>query len=75
MEKSVGFNLLTTIELNCLRGVAEAKSELEVGLECELNPAEVSSIISTVVIKLNCPNRVAAIAKAARLGLLRFDEK
>lgn len=75
MEKSIGFNLLTTIELKCLRGVAEAKLELEIAGECELSPAEVSSIISKAVIKLNCPNRVAAIAKAARLGLLRFDEK
>lgn len=75
MGNVVSFASLNHIELRCLRQVAEGKSETEIGAQLELPSSEVASTLSNVLIKLDCPNKIAAIAKAARLGLLAFENK
>ncbi|MEM5473266.1 LuxR C-terminal-related transcriptional regulator [Hoeflea sp. AS60] len=69
MEIVTGFSPLTRSELNCLGRCAEGKTDAEIGAELELAPSEVASLITIAVLKLNCPNRLAAMAKATRLGL------
>jgi len=70
MENVVGFAPLTNLELSCLRRCADGKTAAEIGKEQGLATSEVASLLSIVQMKLKCPNRLSAIAKAARLGLL-----
>lgn len=61
---------LTRTELACLRRCAEGWTDTEIGAELELTSGEVNSVLSVVMLKLRVPNRMAGLAKAARLGLL-----
>ncbi len=70
MENIVGFAPLTNLELSCLRRCADGKTDAEIGTEHGVASSEVASLLSIVRMKLKCPNRLSAIAKAARLGLL-----
>ena len=65
---------LTRTELNCLRRCAEGRTDSEIGIELELSAGEVASVLSVVMLKLHVPNRMAGLAKAARLGLLSTDK-
>ena len=65
-----GFPPLTRTELSCLRRCAEGRTDQEIGRELELTSSEVASVLSVVMLKLRTPNRMAGLAKAARLGLL-----
>lgn len=70
MEFVSGFSPLTRTELSCLRWCAEGKTDTQIGAEFELTSSEVASLLSIVLMKLKCPNRFAAMAKAIRLGLM-----
>lgn len=70
MENVVGFSPLQNLELRCLCGCADGKTDAEVGTELGLASSEVAALLTIVRMKLKCPNRLSAIAKAARLGLL-----
>ena len=61
---------MTRTELSCLRRCAEGRTDQEIGRELELTSSEVASVLSVVMLKLRTPNRMASLAKAARLGLL-----
>lgn len=71
MENIVGFSPLTNLELKCIQRCAHGKTDVEIGTECALSATEVASLLSIVRMKLSCPNRLSAVAKAARLGLLQ----
>ena len=64
---------MTRTELKCLRRCAEGRTDAEIGVELELTEAEVASVLSVVMLKLRVPNRMAGLAKAARLGFLGTD--
>ena len=64
---------MTRTELKCLRGCAEGRTDAEIGKQLELSAGEVASVLSVVMLKLHTPNRMAGLAKAARLGLLNLD--
>ena len=64
---------LTRTELKCLRKCAEGRTDAEIGAELELTEAEVASVLSVIIMKLRVPNRMAGLAKAARLGYLGTD--
>lgn len=61
---------LTVIELHCLCGCAEGHSDAQMGQELELTAGEIASVLNFVNLKLRVPNRMAALAKAYRLGIL-----
>lgn len=65
-----GFLPLTRTELACLRQCAEGRTDAQIGADLELTAGEVNSVLSVVMLKLRVPNRMAGLAKAARLGLL-----
>ncbi|OCW57756.1 LuxR C-terminal-related transcriptional regulator [Hoeflea olei] len=65
---------LTRTELRCLRRCAEGRTDQEIGAELELTATEVAAVLSVVMLKLRVPNRMAGLAKAARLGYLRHDQ-
>ncbi|TDH35933.1 LuxR family transcriptional regulator [Pseudohoeflea suaedae] len=60
---------LTRTELKCLGHVAQGWSDEEIGRSLILSMQEVESVLTNAVNKLGTPNRSAAVAKAARLGL------
>ncbi len=68
-----GFYPLTRTELNCLRRCAEGRTDSQIGEEMELTSGEVNSVLSVVMLKLRVPNRMAGLAKSARLGLLELQ--
>ena len=70
MENVTGFSPLTNLELSCIRRCADGRNDAEIAVEYALAATEVTSLLSIVRMKLKCPNRLSAIAKAARLGLL-----
>lgn len=61
MEKSV-YDLLTTKEKRILYLVACGKTNKEIGEELFLSPSTIRNYVSTVLRKLNIPNRAAAAA-------------
>ncbi|WP_422370724.1 LuxR C-terminal-related transcriptional regulator [Hoeflea sp.] len=61
---------MTKTELKCLRLCAEGRTDQEIGAGLQLTAREVASVLSVVLLKLRVPNRMAGLAKAARLGLL-----
>ncbi len=61
---------LTRTELNCLRQCAEGRTDVEIGRGLELTSGEVSAVLSVAILKLRVPNRMAGLAKAARLGFI-----
>ncbi|MEP3439788.1 MAG: LuxR C-terminal-related transcriptional regulator [Hoeflea sp.] len=61
---------LTRTEMRCLRKCAEGLNDTEIGAGLELTAGEVASVLSVVMLKLRVPNRMAGVAKAARLGYL-----
>lgn len=61
---------LTRTELNCLRQCAEGRTDVDIGNGLELTSSEVSAVLSVAMLKLQVPNRMAGLAKAARLGLI-----
>lgn len=65
-----GFLPLTRTELRCLRQCAEGLTDAQIGAQLELTAGEVASVLSVVMLKLRVPNRMAGLAKSARLGLL-----
>ena len=60
---------LTRTELKCLGYVAQGWSDEEIGRNLILSRQEVESVLTNAINKLGMPNRSAAVAKAARLGL------
>lgn len=70
LGKDRGTLPLTRTELKCLRRSADGFTDAEIGMELELTASEVTSILSMVMLKLRVPNRMAGLAKAARLGLI-----
>jgi DNA-binding NarL/FixJ family response regulator len=70
LGKDRGLIPLTRTELSCLRQCAKGLSDQEIGCELELTAGEVASVLSVVMLKLRAPNRMAGLAKAARLGML-----
>jgi len=65
---------LTRTEMNCLRRCAEGHTDIQIGKEMELTAGEVKSVLSVIMMKLRVPNRMAGLAKAARLGLLDIQQ-
>lgn len=61
---------LTSREQICLQRCAEGKLDTEIAAEFAISTSEVTLVFSMVLSKLRCPNRLVAIVKAARLGLL-----
>ncbi|MCY0095732.1 helix-turn-helix domain-containing protein [Hoeflea ulvae] len=69
-----GFHPLTRTEMKCLRRCAEGRTDTQIGAEMELTAGEVKSVLSVIMMKLRVPNRMAGMAKAARLGLLELQQ-
>ncbi|MBW3097909.1 helix-turn-helix domain-containing protein [Pseudohoeflea coraliihabitans] len=61
---------MTKTERRCLELLASGKTEAEIGQALTLSASEVDAILSVGMRKLGVGNRIAAVAKAGRLGLL-----
>lgn len=62
---------MTRTEMKCLRLSADGLSDQDIGKRLELTGQEVASVLSVVMLKLRAPNRMAGLAKASRMGLLK----
>jgi len=60
---------LTLRELDCLRWTAEGKTSSEIAAIIKLSEHTVNHYLIAAARKLDCVNRVQAVAKALRLGL------
>lgn len=60
---------LTSRELDCLRWTAEGKTSSEISSIIKLSEHTVNHYLIAAARKLDCVNRVQAVAKALRLGL------
>lgn len=69
MKTFIGFIPLTSKELNCLHRCAEGRLDAEIAAEFELTSKEAAFLLEIATRKLKCPNRMAALARAATLGL------
>ncbi|MEQ8479441.1 MAG: LuxR C-terminal-related transcriptional regulator [Hoeflea sp.] len=70
LGKDRGLIPMTKTEMTCLRLCAEGQTDQEIGAGLQLTAREVASVLAVVMLKLRVPNRMAGLAKAARLGLL-----
>lgn len=61
---------LTRTERKCLEYVAQGWNDKQIGRALTLTEAEVATVLNVAIRKLRTSNRMAAIAKATRLGLL-----
>jgi LuxR family transcriptional regulator, quorum-sensing system regulator BjaR1 len=61
---------LTLRELDCLRWTAEGKTSSEIAAIIKLSEHTVNHYLIAAARKLDCVNRVQAVAKALRMGLL-----
>lgn len=75
LGKDRGLIPLTRTERKCLQNCACGRTDQEIGEELELTAREVASVLSVVMLKLRVPNRMAGLAKAARLGMLGPDAR
>lgn len=66
---SSGVAGLTARELDCLRWTAEGKTSGEIAMIIKLSEHTVNHYLIAASRKLDCVNRVQAVAKALRLGL------
>ena len=57
-------------EQSCLAWTAEGKTSEEIGLILELSPHTVNHYLGSAARKLGASNRMHAVAKALRLGLI-----
>jgi LuxR family transcriptional regulator, quorum-sensing system regulator BjaR1 len=62
---------LTVKEIECLRWTAEGKTSSEIAAIIKLSEHTVNHYLIAAARKLDCVNRVQAVAKALRMGLLR----
>lgn len=60
---------LTSREMDCLRWTAEGKTSSEISTIIDLSEHTVNHYLISAARKLDCVNRVQAVAKALRLGL------
>lgn len=70
LSHNPGIAPLTRTETKCLQLIAEGYTEEEIGRQLTLSIDEAASVLNVVVIKLGSPNRMAAIGKAMRLGMI-----
>jgi LuxR family transcriptional regulator, quorum-sensing system regulator BjaR1 len=61
---------LTVKEIDCLRWTAEGKTSSEIAAIIKLSEHTVNHYLIAAARKLDCVNRVQAVAKALRMGLL-----
>ena len=73
LGKDRGLLPLTRTEQECLRQCAKGMTDAQIGVGLQLSEGEVASVLSVVMLKLRVPNRMAGLAKAARLGYLEAD--
>lgn len=66
---------LTRTERKCLELIATGHSDTDIGQQLILTQSEVRTIISVATIKLGVKNRMAAVARATRLGILEFENQ
>lgn len=64
----------TELHLQCLRMIAEGKSNPEIGRELYLAPDTVKGYITTICRRLGAKNRVNAVHRAWELGLLKPED-
>ncbi|NJR12997.1 MAG: LuxR family transcriptional regulator [Phyllobacteriaceae bacterium] len=65
---------LSVRERDCLQWAAAGKTALDTALILQLSPHTVSQYLATAMVKLGAVNRVQAVAKAIRLGLLDLTQ-
>lgn len=70
LSSNPGIVPLTRTETKCLQLIAEGYTEMEIGRQLELSIDETTTVLKVVVLKLGSPNRMAAIGKAMRLGMI-----
>jgi Response regulator containing a CheY-like receiver domain and an HTH DNA-binding domain len=70
LSNGPGFLPLTRLEVKCLTHVSEGWHDTAIGKELTLTDREVAAVIDVAIKKLGVSNRMAAIAKATRLGLI-----
>lgn len=75
LSNSPGIVPLTRMELKCLSHVSEGWTDPAIGKELTLTDREVAAVIDVAMRKLGVSNRMAAIAKATRLGLIGLQQQ
>ena len=70
LSSNPGIVPLTRTETSCLNLIAGGYTDEEIGRQLTLSSDEVASVLNVVLRKLGSPNRMAAIGKAMRLGVI-----
>ena len=70
----LGFEPLSARELEVLRRVAKGRGNKEIGEDLNISENTVKSYLKTIALKLDAPDRTAAVMIAVKRGLLHVDE-
>jgi len=70
----LGFEPLSARELEVLRKVAKGRSNKEIGEDLDISENTVKGYLKTISLKLDAPDRTAAVMIAVKRGLFHIDE-
>ena len=70
----IGFEPLSAREVEVLRKVAKGRSNKEIGENLHISENTVKSYLKTIALKLDAPDRTAAVMIAVKRGLFHIDE-
>jgi len=70
----VGFDPLSAREVDILRRVSKGMSNKEIGDDLRISENTVKSYLKSIALKLDAPDRTAAVMIAVKRGLLQIDE-
>ena len=70
----IGFEPLSAREVEVLRKVARGRSNKEIGEDLRISENTVKSYLKTIAVKLDAPDRTAAVMIAVKRGLFHIDE-
>ena len=70
----IGFEPLSAREVEVLRKVAKGRSNKEIGEDLHISENTVKSYLKTIALKLDAPDRTAAVMIAVKRGLFHIDE-
>lgn len=74
LASRVGLETLSAREVDVLRRVAVGRSNREIADDLRISENTVKSYLKTIALKLDAPDRTAAVMIAFRRGLLHLDE-
>lgn len=74
LDRRLSLNQLTARELDVLKLLAGGRSNREVGKELGLTEQTVKGYLKSIAVKMDVPDRTAAVVMAAQRGLIEVEE-